>query len=1098
MTQLKKSLSRAALITLISAGIILLLSFSRSLPAIAEEDSTAAPPGYVVFNRLPWDTRVQNSVRVTRTGRLYKAVYDAAGLTGYTGVDYHGDGAGLAANERGAIDFAIPAGTPVIAVEGGTVFQRQENCFIAIRHSNGMIAYYYHMSYVKPLTNTVVAGQELGLSGATCGASGAHLHFSLWSGRKEVPVAFSVAPAQTSMGKTCPANVVCPSKVNYAEFRYGGTSAPTTAIRVKADIPGRTSSVLFVSVFDGRWLVKDFAPIVSSGQLSPTLGLGSIPSGNYWVVVRTSHSLAKAKLVALSSGTFNIDFGELDGGDYNADDKINLIDFNIFSRNYFPDPGPHPELNLTGPDLALTLSDFAYFARRYQKTGDALKHGFKLNTRGAIARTESVKPQATEEIDADVRLSLHPMLKDYTAGQEFNVTIDYFGGSALVEGSDISVAYDSCALQFVEFTPGSVFLGNISVINSPELGILDIGVAQGVTEDGTTKQGTLGTARFKSLYGSTNALFRVLFLPGQTIESNVLSSITGEDILSDAGEALYTFGGGTPRPKISASVKPVGGSYLTQATVPISAEVNDGCGRNLAEQVIFEAYYNGSWTMLSRDENGLDGWSFDWDVSDISDQIVSIRARVYGWDTTFQNYTQSDLILDRQPPSTPIVSLPGTVSPDGTVTVSWSASDNLSGISSYTLEYRQGEDGSWNEISDLIQTIYQVNDLDPGAKYYFRVAAIDKAGNTGDFSEPLAVMGADVVAPTLSWLAPVAWRETFDAYGEIVELKVNATDDRRVASVFFDWWDDSIEQRVPIGQDTSAPYTMSFNTNTLREGCYIVNARAVDDANNSVEDYIIICLNRPLAPSLFPISNAAQSGNFIVSWSSLNGAVGYELEERLDSGAWSPVTGISGLNRNFVGKSVGKWCYRVRGINNAGAGAWSTVQCTTVKPDATPTLTPGPSLTPTRTATPSRTPTSTRTATATPTATPTKTPVPTKTPTPIYTGDTTAPIVTWIEPVGAEGIAYAYGQFVRLRVNATDNVGVAEVAFTWWDARNEKEVLLGEDTTAPYTFLLDTSKLNPGWNQINAVAYDAAGNFGSNYIWVVFQPRIYLPIGMNQ
>jgi len=75
---------------------------------------------------------------------------------------------------------------------------------------------------------------------------------------------------------------------------------------------------------------------------------------------------------------------------------------------------------------------------------------------------------------------------------------------------------------------------------------------------------------------------------------------------------------------------------------------------------------------------------------------------------------------------------------------------------------------------------------------------------------------------------------------------------------------------------------------------------------------------------------------------------------------------------------------------------------------------------------------------------------------------------------------------------------VTKVAFTWWDARNEKEVLLGEDTTAPYTFLLDTSKLNPGWNQINAVAYDAAGNFGSNYIWVVFQPRIYLPIGMNQ
>lgn len=169
---------------------------------------------------------------------------------------------------------------------------------------------------------------------------------------------------------------------------------------------------------------------------------------------------------------------------------------------------------------------------------------------------------------------------------------------------------------------------------------------------------------------------------------------------------------------------------------------------------------------------------------------------------------------------------------------------------------------------------------------------------------------------------------------------------------------------------------------------------------------------------------------------------------------------------------------------------------------STPTGTPIPGATatstPTKTPKPTKTSTPTKTPVPTKTSTPTKTPVPTKTPTPIHTGDTTAPIVTWIEPVGAEGIAYAYGQFVRLRVNATDNVGVAKVAFEWWDARNEKVVLLAEDTTAPYTFLLDTSKLNPGWNQIDAVAYDAAGNFGSNYIWVVFQPRIYLPIGMNQ
>ena len=151
-----------------------------------------------------------------------------------------------------------------------------------------------------------------------------------------------------------------------------------------------------------------------------------------------------------------------------------------------------------------------------------------------------------------------------------------------------------------------------------------------------------------------------------------------------------------------------------------------------------------------------------------------------------------------------------------------------------------------------------------------------------------------------------------------------------MAKVRFDWWDNTAQQRVLIGDDTSSPYQINLNTNTLRPGCNIVNAGAFDAAGNFSEDYIWICLNSPAAPTLNAISNPEQDGTYTVSWSTVNGATSYGLEEEFNSGSWQTVSGISGTSKNFTGKAAGNWCYRARSINNAGAGAWSAAQCTNV------------------------------------------------------------------------------------------------------------------------------------------------------------------------
>lgn len=98
--------------------------------------------------------------------------------------------------------------------------------------------------------------------------------------------------------------------------------------------------------------------------------------------------------------------------------------------------------------------------------------------------------------------------------------------------------------------------------------------------------------------------------------------------------------------------------------------------------------------------------------------------------------------------------------------------------------------------------------------------------------------------------------------------------------------------------------------------------------------------------------------------------------------------------------------------------------------------------------------------------------------------DTEPPVVTWTLPVSNEQTYIVEDETVQLQVEATDNVGIAQIEFVRWDAVNLQWVILGYDYTAPYQMNLNCTTLNYEFNQINAVAYDAAGNADAKYIWL--------------
>lgn len=114
-----------------------------------------------------------------------------------------------------ALDFTMPEGDTIVATRGGLVIRIKEdsnrgcpsaNCsddanYVSILHDDGTIADYAHLKENGALVNIgdqVERGQVIGLNGDTGWASGAHLHFIVYTTGQQaqisIPVEFETQP----------------------------------------------------------------------------------------------------------------------------------------------------------------------------------------------------------------------------------------------------------------------------------------------------------------------------------------------------------------------------------------------------------------------------------------------------------------------------------------------------------------------------------------------------------------------------------------------------------------------------------------------------------------------------------------------------------------------------------------------------------------------------------------------------------------------------------------------------------------------------------------------------------------------------------------
>ncbi len=199
--------------------------------------------------------------------------------------------------------------------------------------------------------------------------------------------------------------------------------------------------------------------------------------------------------------------------------------------------------------------------------------------------------------------------------------------------------------------------------------------------------------------------------------------------------AIHLTVDGTP-PDVRIT-SPTDGGALNANSIAIEVSASDArSGMNLIQ--FFLGYDDGTgwnWHVLGWDTDGSDGWSMTWNAITVTDQFV--RYQVYGWDNAWNGtWHWVDSALDRTAPSSAVNPLNPTQSSTSFV-VTWSGSDNLSGITSYDVQYRDGAGGIWTDWITGTTLTSAIFNGQHSRTYFFRSRALDRAGNqepypTGD------------------------------------------------------------------------------------------------------------------------------------------------------------------------------------------------------------------------------------------------------------------------------------------------------------------------------------------------------------------------------
>ena len=269
----------------------------------------------------------------------------------------------------------------------------------------------------------------------------------------------------------------------------------------------------------------------------------------------------------------------------------------------------------------------------------------------------------------------------------------------------------------------------------------------------------------------------------------------------------------------------------------------------------------GSWnnwkTQSTSTSNHFKGWAPNGALVEFQVQAADRAGNLGAWSAIVSTR------VDSEPPSATVNPLPEfTIYPS--FTISWSGTDNLSGIAYYNVQVNKN-DGAWQTLlSDTTATTYQITGAVLGDKFEFRVQAVDNAGNaqpwsanaqatTIVFDEPIAVVFAfnpPVIKPTspVTNVIPVNW-SAFYAPGTTIteyELRYRFTPMGGNTGAWTTWqtFGGAIETAdfIPLGDGLYEFYALATNS---------VGQKQTFNPGNGAGDSVILDLGDLIQPAAY-------------------------------------------------------------------------------------------------------------------------------------------------------------------------------------------------------------------------------------------------------
>jgi Bacterial Ig domain/Dockerin type I domain len=425
-------------------------------------------------------------------------------------------------------------------------------------------------------------------------------------------------------------------------------------------------------------------------------------------------------------------------------------------------------------------------------------------------------------------LSLSPASQTINAGSNFTVNITLNTQSANVDGVDLRyVNFDPTDLQVedadaiaagIQITPGSLMpVTSVNSVDNVNGKILFLQTSSG----GTTYngQGVLATIKFRSIAAGASPV-TFTFTAGNTTDTNVASD--GTDVLTSATGGTYT---------------------LTDLVAPAVAITSPTSGQKVNDTITI--------TATASDNIAVAGVQFRIDSTNIGAEDMSAPYSVAFITTTVSNATHTlyvvardaagntntssvSIIVNNTDITPPVISQVAASSITTTsAIITWTTNELTDSQIDYgtTVSYGLSTPLDTNLVTSHSQ---QLTGLLLNKLYHYRVKSRDASSNIAMSTDyTFQTLDIDSVPPTVAITAPA---NASTVSGNIT-LSANANDNVAVAGVSF------FIDSTSIGQeDTSAPYSLIFDTKTAANGTHRITAVARDTGNNNANASVIIII----------------------------------------------------------------------------------------------------------------------------------------------------------------------------------------------------------------------------------------------------------------